>query len=263
MRLTDTQAFLFRKGDNLILVFKGTQQLSDWKTNLKIRLKAFTILADQEAVPPTGRVHRGFLDAWQSVEKQVVYYLKKWRTPQTKLWVTGHSLGGALAAVATISLETQGFEVSGLYTFGQPRVADWKLVNYMNARMGNRIVRYVNNNDIVPIIPPQIIPWVPTRVYGHMGQFRYFNDAGSLRRQSFLFQRFPDRLFGLIRAIVTSGTPDAVDDHKMEFYVANLQKALDREEEEAKLEIEQGLISGDFVEGMKERMRARRSRIEG
>ena len=259
MRLTDTQAFLFRRDNNLILVFKGTQQLSDWKTNLKIRLKEFTVLADQEAVPPTGRVHRGFLDAWQSVEKQVVYYLKKWRTPETKLWVTGHSLGGALAAVATISLETQGFEVSGLYTFGQPRVADWKLVNYMNARMGDRIVRYVNNNDIVPMIPPQIIPWVPTRVYGHMGQFRYFHDSGSLRRQSFLFQRFPDRLFGMIRAIVTSGTPDAVDDHKMEFYVANLQKALDREEEEAKLEIEQGLISGDLVEGMKERMRARRS----
>ncbi|MGB3311816.1 MAG: lipase family protein [Nodosilinea sp.] len=263
MRLTDTQAFLFRKGDNLILGFKGTQQLADWKTNLKIRLKEFTVLADQEAMPPTGRVHRGFLDAWQSVEKQVIYYLKKWVTPDAKLWVTGHSLGGALAAVATISLEAQGFEVAGLYTFGQPRVADWKLVNYMNGKMGDRIIRYANNNDIVPLIPPQIIPWVPTRVYGHMGQFRYFNDSGSLRRQSFLFQRFPDRLLGIVRAILTSGTPDAVDDHKMEFYVANLQKALDREEEEALLEIEQGLISGDFVEGMKERMRARHNSLDG
>ena len=263
MLVTNTQAFMFRKGDNLILVFKGTQQLADWKTNLKIRLKEFTVLADQESIPPTGRVHRGFLDAWQSVEKQVIYYLRKWWTPDTKLWVTGHSLGGALAAVATISLETQGFKVSGLYTYGQPRVADWKLVNYMNKRMGDRIIRYVNNNDIVPLIPPQLIPWVPTRVYGHMGQFRYFNDFGSLRRQSFMTQRFPDRLFGMARAIVTSGTPDAVDDHKMEFYVANLQKALDREAEEAQLEAEQEQLSGDFMEGMKERMRIRRSRAEG
>ncbi|MBE9140071.1 lipase family protein, partial [Nodosilinea sp. LEGE 07088] len=258
MRITDTQAFMFRKGNNLMLIFKGTQQLADWKTNLKIRLKGFTILADQEAVPPTGRVHRGFMDAWQSVEKQVIYYLKKWWTPDTKLWVTGHSLGGALAAVATISLDAQGFEVSGLYTFGQPRVADWKLVNYMNRRLGDRIVRYVNNNDLVPLIPPQIIPWVPTRVYGHMGQFRYFNDVGNLRRQSFMTQRFPDRLFGMVRAIVTSGSPDAIDDHKIEFYVANLQKALDREDEEAKLEIERGMMAGDFVEGMKDRMRSRR-----
>ena len=35
--------------------------------------------------------------------------------------------------------------------------------------MGDRIVRHVNNNDIVPMIPPQIVPWVPTRMYGHMG----------------------------------------------------------------------------------------------
>lgn len=264
MLMTNTQAFMFRKGDNLILVFKGTQQLADWKTNLKIRLKEFTVLANQESIPPTGRVHRGFLDAWQSVEKQVIYYLRKWWTPDTKLWVTGHSLGGALAAVATISLETQGFKVSGLYTYGQPRVADWRLVNYMNKRMGDRIVRYVNNNDIVPLIPPQALPWVPTRVYGHMGQFRYFNDFGSLRRQSFLFQRFPDRLFGVVRAILTSGSPDAIDDHKMEFYVANLQKALDREAEEAKLEEEQAQLSGDFTfGGVKERMRMRRSRAGG
>ncbi|NJL48070.1 MAG: lipase family protein [Leptolyngbyaceae cyanobacterium SM2_5_2] len=178
-------------------------------------------------------------------------------TPDTKLWVTGHSLGGALAAVATISLESQGFSVSGLYTFGQPRVADWKLTNYMNQRLGDRIFRYVNNNDIVPLIPPQLIPWVPTRVYGHMGQFRYFNELGTLRRNSFLFQRFPDRLFGLLWALITSGSPDAIDDHKMEFYVANLQKALAREEKEAELEIERDLISGDFVEEFQERMRLR------
>lgn len=269
IRKTNTQAFLFRKDNNIVLSFRGTQQFDDWKTNLKIRLRAFTVGADQESVRPVGRLHRGFLEAWQSVEKQVMYWVDEWNAPtqaaveagttDIQLWVTGHSLGGALAAVATVALEARGYSVNGLYTFGQPRVADWQLVNYMNGRMGDRIFRYVNNNDIVPMIPPQIIPWVPTRVYGHMGQFRYFNDSGSLRRQSLLFQRFPDRLFGMIRAILSSGTPDAVDDHKMEFYVANLQKALDREAEEAQLEIEQGLIAGDFVEGMKERMRARRS----
>ncbi|WP_035986853.1 lipase family protein [Leptolyngbya sp. KIOST-1] len=268
IRKTNTQAFLFRKDNNIVLSFRGTQQFDDWKTNLKIRLKAFTVGADQESVRPVGRLHRGFLEAWQSVEKQVMYWVKEWNAPTQatveagtatmQLWVTGHSLGGALAAVATVALETRGYAVSGLYTFGQPRVADWRLVSYMNGRMGERIFRYVNNNDIVPLIPPQIVPWVPTRVYGHMGQFRYFNDFGTLRRQSFLFQRFPDRLFGVLRAILTSGSPDAIDDHKMEFYVANLQKALVREQEEAKLEIEQSLNAGDFVESMKGRMRARR-----
>lgn len=268
IRKTNTQAFLFRKGNNIVLSFRGTQQFDDWKTNLKIRLRGFTVGADQESVRPLGRLHRGFLEAWQSVEKQVMYWVDEWNAPtqaavkaqatDIELWVTGHSLGGALAAVATVALEARGYSVSGLYTFGQPRVADWRLVNYMNGRRGDRIFRYVNNNDIVPLIPPQIVPWVPTRVYGHMGQFRYFNDSGSLRRQSLLFQRFPDRLFGLVRAVLTTGSPDAIDDHKMEFYVTNLQKALDREDEEAKLANEQGLIAGEWVESMKGRMRARR-----
>ncbi|MGF1567660.1 MAG: hypothetical protein ACFCVD_06270 [Nodosilinea sp.] len=259
MLISDTQAFLFRKDNNVVLVFRGTQQLSDWKTNLKIRLKQFTVLADQTAMPPNGRVHRGFMDAWQSVEKQVIYYLKKWITPDTKLWVTGHSLGGALAAVATISLETQGIHVNGLYTFGQPRVADWRMVNHMNAKMRDRITRYANNNDVVPLIPPQLIPWVPTRVYGHMGSFRYFNNRGSLRRHSWLTQRFPDRLGGMISSILTTGSPDAIDDHKMEFYIANLQKALAQEEEEAKVELERQMLSGDFVEELRGRMLGRRS----
>ena len=275
---TNTQAFLFRKDNNVVLAFRGTQQFDDWKTNLKIRLRGFTVGADQESVRPLGRLHRGFLEAWQSVEKQVMYWVDEWNAPtqvaveagttDIQLWVTGHSLGGALAAVATVALEARGYSVGGLYTFGQPRVADWQLVNYMNSRMGdsrrdrnaNRIFRYVNNNDIVPLIPPQIVPWVPTRVYGHMGQFRYFNDSGSLRRQSFLFQRFPDRLFGIIRAVLTSGTPDAVDDHKMEFYVANLQRALDREAEAAKLDQEQDLIAGDGVKTKQAGSQMRRSR---
>jgi len=258
MLTTDTQAFLFRDANNVILVFRGSQQLADWKTNLKIRLKEFTILADQEAVPPKGRIHRGFCDAWQSVEKLVVYYLKKWWTPDTNLWITGHSLGGALAAMATISLESQGFKVNGLYTFGQPRIADWKMVNYMNGKMRDRMVRYANNNDVVPLIPPQIIPWVPTRVYGHMGEFRYFTSFGHLRRMTWPGQRFPDRLFGFIAAVWKSG-PDAIDDHKMEFYLDNLKRALDKEEEEKRLEIEQAMLSGEFVEDMRQRLTGKKS----
>jgi hypothetical protein len=117
--------------------------------------------------------------------------------------------------------------------------------------MRDRMVRYANNNDVVPLIPPQIIPWVPTRVYGHMGEFRYFNDGGFCGDSSWLGQRFPDRLLGLRSPPPWKSGPDAIDDHKMEFYLANLEKALAKEEEEAKLEIERSMLAGDFVEDMK------------
>lgn len=246
IHLTDTQAFLFRDGKNVVLVFRGSQQLADWKTNFKIRLTQFATVATPGTDVPKGRVHRGFLEAWQSVERQVVRYLKEWCTDETELWITGHSLGGALAAMASVSLEAQGFAVSGLYTFGQPRIAGWGMVNKVNARMGDRIVRYANNNDVVPLIPPQITPWMPSRVYGHLGHFRYFTHRGKLMRHSFLGRRWLDRLVGFIVALATSG-PDAIDDHKMEFYMDNLQRALEREREALKVAAEKAIIEGDYT----------------
>ncbi|MEB3312759.1 MAG: lipase family protein [Cyanobacteriota bacterium] len=253
---TDTQAFLFRKGSAIILVFKGTQQLSDWKTNLKIRLRRFSVL-DDTVTPPLGRVHRGFLEAWQSVEKPLILRLKRWMNedPNAKVWVTGHSLGGALAAMATISLESRGIPIAGLYTFGQPRIAGWGMVNTMNRRLGDRIYRYVNNNDVVPLIPTQITPWMPSRIYGHMGRFRYFNSFGHLQRQSFPLQRLPDRVFGALHALITSGSPDAISDHNMEFYIANLQKAMDRETKLKQIEWERQHPTADLIDKIRTRVR--------
>lgn len=244
---TDTQAFLLRHQNNIFLIFRGSQQLQDWSTNLNLRLREFQVSAVQGSVPPYGRVHLGFFDAWHSVEKIVVHHLQKWWTPKTNLWIAGHSLGGALANMSAISLECQGFHVSGMYTFGQPRIADWKLVNNANATMKDRLFRYANNNDVVPLIPPQLTPWAPLRFYGHMGNFRYFDFRGNLQRHSFMSQRWLDRLLGFVIALSKSGF-DAVDDHKMEFYVANLQKAIDREAREAKLKQEQKLIRGEFTD---------------
>jgi hypothetical protein len=69
-RTTDTQAFLFRKNQHIVLVFRGSQQAADWGTNFKFRMKKFAIVdTQQESAIPTGEVHRGFQDAWQSVEK--------------------------------------------------------------------------------------------------------------------------------------------------------------------------------------------------
>ena len=90
-----------------------------------------------------------------------------------------------------------------------------------------------------------------------MGNFRYFTFTGNLRRQSWLGQRFPDRILGFITAIWKSG-PDAIDDHKMEFYLANLDKALAKEEEEKRLEIEQRALAGELVEDMKQRLRGKK-----
>ncbi|MEM9117435.1 MAG: lipase family protein [Cyanobacteria bacterium P01_F01_bin.56] len=247
-RLTDTQAFIFRKGKHIVLVFRGSQQAADWSTNFKFRMKQFAFSNTvQEAVPPQGEVHRGFHDAWQSVEKRVLYQLKKWWTPESQLWVTGHSLGGALATLAATSLEYQGFTVAGLYTFGQPRVGDWAFTREVNERMGDRMFRYVNNNDIVPLIPPQINPLNPGRLYGHMGQFRYFGYRGKLYEKSYITQRWVDRLLGFLTGIKQPGA-EFVADHMMEFYVRYLQRELDVQKDRRRAKREDALAAREIRE---------------
>ena len=246
--VTDTQAFMFRKGPHIVLVFRGSQQVADWKTNFKFRLRPFiTSIPPKAGKLPSGRVHRGFQDAWESVEKRVIIQLRKWWTPNTLFWVTGHSLGGALATLAAISLDYQGFEVSGLYTFGQPRVGDWNFVSQVNARMGDHMFRYVNNNDVVPMVPPQFNILNPTRLYGHMGQFRYFDARGKLHKKSFFAQRWGDRLLGFLFSLGQPGA-DIVADHMMEFYVRYLQRALDEEKDRFKAEQEKAMESKELFE---------------
>lgn len=252
-RVTDTQAFIFKKNHHIVLVFRGSQQSADWGTNFKFRMKQFAVThAQQDDAIPTGEVHRGFQDAWQSVEKRVLYRLRKWWTPKTQLWITGHSLGGALAALAATSLEYQGFKVAGLYTFGQPRVGDWAFTRQVNARMGDRMFRYVNNNDVVPLIPPQFNPANPGRLYGHMGNFRYFDRKGKLHDNSYIGQRWMDRLLGFIASVGQPGA-DIVSDHKMEFYVRYLQKELDSEKDHRRAKREDALAAREILEMNKAR----------
>lgn len=246
--VTDTQAFIFRKGRHIVLVFRGSQQVADWKTNFSFRLRKFAVSSPKQSdAIPTGEVHRGFQAAWESIERRVIFQLKEWWQSDTLFWVTGHSLGGALAALASASLEYQGFTVSGLYTFGQPRVGDWKFAQVVNARMGDRMFRYVNNNDIVPLIPPQFNILNPTRLYGHMGQFRYFNVRGKLQKNSWLAQRWGDRFLGFILSIRQPGA-DIISDHMMEFYVRHLQEALNKEKERQKAEQEEEIAAKELLE---------------
>jgi hypothetical protein len=247
-RTTDTQAFMIKKNQHIVLVFRGSQQAADWGTNFKFRMKQFAILeTKQEEAIPTGEVHRGFQGAWESIQPWVISKLKAWWEPDTQFWVTGHSLGGALAALAATSLEYQGFPVQGLYTFGQPRVGDWAFTRQVNARMGDRMFRYVNNNDIVPLIPPQFNPLNPGRLYGHMGQFRYFDFRGKLHEKSYLGQRWLDRLLGFIVSIRQPGA-DVVADHMMEYYVRYLQHELDRQKDLLKAKAERELREEDIKE---------------
>ena len=165
---TDTQGFItVRRADDemdmAVVSFRGTENEQDWKTNLRYSLTPVDF-PQAEGREPTGKVHQGFLDAFRSVRDQVDRYLPC--AEELPIFITGHSLGGALATLGAAHLS--GWGLTACYTFGAPRIGDKGFAG--NLRIP--VYRVVNPGDPVPHVP------TPLRGYRHAG------DGRGLRRTS-------------------------------------------------------------------------------
>lgn len=138
-----TEAFLARMESDdesdgmLVLAFRGTQpNITDVLSDIK---------ADLTCAPNGGQVHRGFMEAFEKIRDQVDQALDHHSGPP--VYITGHSLGGALALIATRYLEKNSS--GACYTFGAPRVGDDRFFD----KIKTPIYRIVNAADGVPRVP--------------------------------------------------------------------------------------------------------------
>lgn len=136
---------------------KGTSTARDWVTNLQVELSTTPFDPCAQASTAEGkaaRVHQGFADAYMSAQdatRDAVAQARK-QHPDYEVWVTGHSLGGALASIAALDLVAAGVPVTRLYTFGQPRVGDAGFAACMEEFVpGAR--RFTKGADPVPRFP--------------------------------------------------------------------------------------------------------------
>lgn len=235
----DTQAYMLRTDQFMVLAFRGSQEPQDWLTNLTTQLRGFTIQKDGITALSSykGRVHTGFFLGWAIIEESVLAQISCWQKDFASkgkllppLYVTGHSLGGALATIAAAGLVDNSIDVAGVYTFGQPRVGDRTFVSQLNSRTKGKIFRFVNNNDLVPHIPPPFSVWNPTRFYGHVGKATYFDGKGIMTASGSytLSRRLTDVLSGLAKGVIGSGF-NCITDHRMEYYISHLEGALQEE----------------------------------
>ena len=136
-----TQAFLAKRESDkmVVLSFRGTEvtQLKDIKTDLK----AFTHKNGKT------KIHTGFRDAYYLVHDEIKAELEKIDNSYS-IYITGHSLGGALALLATKHLQRDN--IAACYTYGSPRVGNEEFADSIKIP----IYRVVNTADIVPRLPP-------------------------------------------------------------------------------------------------------------
>ncbi|XP_030931989.1 uncharacterized protein LOC115957796 [Quercus lobata] len=161
-----TQAIMFqdtRVDPNLIVVaFRGTHPFDPKAWRVDVDLSWYEI----EGV---GQTHSGFMKAL-GLQKR-----KGW--PE----LGRHSLGGALAILFLTVLAIHEEEwlmdkLEGVYTFGQPRVGDNQLKEYMEKKLEQYDVRYfrfVYCNDIVPRVPYDD----DNVFFTHFGTCYYYNSS--------------------------------------------------------------------------------------
>jgi pimeloyl-ACP methyl ester carboxylesterase len=104
------------------------------------------------------RLHRGFQRDAKAIFDDATPHLRK----DLGLRITGHSLGGAVAAVLAEYYAREGYKVERLVTFGQPRI-DTKMTPEDKAGLLAVTTRVVNDLDVVPMIPP----YTEIRPYQH------------------------------------------------------------------------------------------------
>jgi len=172
---TDTQAFLAESNDGYaVLAFRGTEISK--RQDMKIDAQAMRVSVLE------GRIHAGFRNAYESIAKEIEKSILKLK--DIPLYITGHSLGAALATVATQRLEHHlkiREMIAACYTFGSPRVGD----SHYDIEFKSPIYRVVNTTDIVTVIPLVAMGYV------HIGDIRYLGRVdGEFRRGIPFFQRW-------------------------------------------------------------------------
>ena len=203
--LKETQAYIIGDDNTWILAFRGTEpkKIKDWITDFDAK----------QIGGPTGKVHEGFFVALSYIWSDLWNILKEERGFRS-LWVTGHSLGGALATLAVAKLrQERGHPVNGLYTFGQPRVGDEEFSTHFNQDFGAYTYRFVNNNDVVPRVPTRLMN------YRDIGTFKYFDQYGKISDKitwdQILLKRVGERIEDILGL-------DEFKDHGMDNYLRNL-----------------------------------------
>ncbi|GET91253.1 lipase, putative [Leishmania tarentolae] len=157
-------------GKRIVVAFRGTYNTANWIQNLDFWLTPYP----HPGCGKLCKVHGGFYEAYGSLRAQMIQDLLVMHSeyPFYTLFITGHSLGGAIASLAAVEVTTWDTlepEVLGrgaastslhlvpmeLYTFGEPRVGNVYFANWSSSVLGSRrAFRLTHGKDPVPHLPP-------------------------------------------------------------------------------------------------------------
>lgn len=148
----------------IILAFRGSDDIDNWITDIDAIFTTYSRCSGCQ-------VHAGFWSSWLALKNtsisQITALLQAYGP--SPLYVTGHSLGAAIAVLSTQDLKDTFGVVDLVLTFGEPRVGNPQYAHYFsNITQSYRVVHYA---DIVPHNP-----WEQQGFF-HQGIEIWYNEA--------------------------------------------------------------------------------------
>ncbi|WP_235885379.1 lipase family protein [Paenibacillus cymbidii] len=148
-RTIERFGFVLESERDVIVAFRGTGSTVDWISDMIARQCKYPFVRD------AGWSHTGFTDIYRSMRRAVVSLVDSCNDGTGRpVYVTGHSLGGALAALNATDLAGNRPEADiRVCTFGAPRAGNPEFAGAFNRTVADSR-RYHNEFDIVPHLPP-------------------------------------------------------------------------------------------------------------
>ncbi len=198
------QCYVVWNDTDAVICFRGTEpkEMSDIKADLNAIQK--------QGLHNKGDVHGGFQGEINKIWDLILEKVNELKNH--KIYITGHSLGGAMATICAKRLQEQKIEVQCLYTYGSPRVGDRRWVKSLQIPH----YRFQNNNDVVCKVPFWFMG------YRHHGKSVYISYTGKICKMS-MWRRFIDGMRGRFKAWSKKQFFDGIYDHNITTYTKRVK----------------------------------------
>lgn len=140
--------FILESANEIVIAFRGTSSATNWIADAIASQKNFKFI--KEAC----LTHRGFTGIYSSARRQLLSALDRLPADKT-LYLTGHSLGGALATLCAVDIAANTARSPILFTYGSPRAGDPDFAKALAKYVPNSY-RIANLFDVVTHAPPYV-----------------------------------------------------------------------------------------------------------
>ena len=206
---TDAESYMYNSSKTIYICFRGTSTLKDAFADLNILQKTF--------IKKGVKVHKGFYKQFKSLEDDLNSNISKLLSDNpliNKLCITGHSLGGGVATIASVYFKNlyKNLEVE-CFTIGSPRAGNANFVK-LYKELIKTSYRIVNHND-----PIQYVPMLP--------RYSHIDNSYCIKKNNIIVIKKPvkgyERIFNTLKNLKYT---NIVDPHKTETYMNVFQQKL-------------------------------------